>query len=68
MGKVTNFQRFIFLEEMNLRRELGNTMFILTRNPCFSSLEMNLNIDRTSAMYSTVIAMLLVGLVIIKIA
>ena len=40
VGKVSNLQRFIFLEEINISRLLRNSIFILTRNSCISLLRM----------------------------
>ena len=40
IGKVSNIQRFISLEEINTFSLLRNSIFILTRNPCISLLRM----------------------------
>ena len=40
VGKVSNLQRFISLEEINISRLLRNSIFILTRNSCISLLRM----------------------------
>ena len=40
VGKVSNIQRFISLEEINVSRLLRNIIFILTRNSCISVLRM----------------------------
>ena len=39
-GKVSNLQRFISLEEINIYRHLRNSIFILIRNSCISLLRM----------------------------
>ena len=43
VGKVSNLQRFISQEEINISRLLRNSIFIFTRNSCISLLRMLYN-------------------------